>query len=240
MITLGALGDSFYEYLLKVWIFSGQKNPDDAYLRRLYDEAIEGVEKYLVYDSIGDEMTFLQELRVPSLAEVHRMDHLLCFVPGLIALGTLYEPKDSIKNIKHLRLAKKLMHTCYQLYHLQPTGLSPDIVTFPGLKVSDPKYRLRPETIESLFYLWRVTKDPIYRDMGYEIFQNIEKHCRTEHGYAAVMDVTHLPVRTENKMESFFLAETLKYHYLLQSPEDLIPLDKYVFNTEAHPLSIQV
>jgi endoplasmic reticulum Man9GlcNAc2 1,2-alpha-mannosidase len=39
-------------------------------------------------------------------------------------------------------------------------------------------------------------------------------------------------------METFFLGETLKYFYLLFGENDVLPLDKYVFNTEAHPLPI--
>ncbi|KAG7400237.1 Mannosyl-oligosaccharide 1,2-alpha-mannosidase IB [Phytophthora boehmeriae] len=236
-ITLGALGDSFYEYLLKVYIYSG-KQEEDEYLRELYDDAVRGMEEHLLYFSIPDDLYFLQELKVPSFSAIQRMDHLLCFVPGLLALGTLAETEDHAKNAKHLDLAEKLMETCYQFYHRQPTGLSPDIVNFPKMRVVDPKYRLRPETIESLFYLYRVTKNPKYREFGWEIFEALETHARVKHGYAAVLDVTKLPAQTENKMESFFLAETLKYHYLLQAPESLIPLDKYVFNTEAHPLRI--
>ncbi|KAF4321122.1 hypothetical protein BBO99_00004017 [Phytophthora kernoviae] len=236
-ITLGALGDSFYEYLLKVYIYSG-KREEDEYLRELYDDAVRGMEEHLLYFSIPDDLYFLQELKVPSFSAIQRMDHLLCFVPGLLAMGTLAETEDHTKNDKHLDLAEKLMETCYQLYHRQPTGLSPDIVSFPKMHVVDPKYRLRPETIESLFYLYRVTKNPKYREFGWEIFEALETHARVKHGYAAVLDVTKLPAQTENKMESFFLAETLKYHYLLQAPESLIPLDKYVFNTEAHPLRI--
>ncbi|ETI37066.1 hypothetical protein F441_16758 [Phytophthora nicotianae CJ01A1] len=238
VITLGALGDSFYEYLLKVYIYSG-KREEDEYLRELYDDAVRGMEEHLLYFSIPDDLYFLQEMKVPSLSAVQRMDHLLCFVPGLLALGTLSETEDHAKNAKHLELAEKLMETCYQFYHRQPTGLSPDIVSFPKMQVIDPKYRLRPETIESLFYLYRVTKNPKYREYGWEIFQALETHTKVKHGYAAIMDVTKLPAQTENKMESFFLAETLKYHYLLQAPETLISLDKYVFNTEAHPLRIR-
>ncbi|KAF1774957.1 Glycoside hydrolase family 47 [Phytophthora cactorum] len=257
VITLGALGDSFYEYLLKVYIYSG-KREEDEYLRELYDDAVRGMEEHLLYFSIPDDLYFLQEMKVPSLSlaemkmqpltyiicgfclqAVQRMDHLLCFVPGLLALGTLSETEDHAKNAKHLELAEKLMETCYQFYHRQATGLSPDIVSFPKMQVIDPKYRLRPETIESLFYLYRVTKNPKYREYGWEIFQALETHTKVKHGYAAILDVTKLPAQTENKMESFFLAETLKYHYLLQAPETLIPLDKYVFNTEAHPLRIR-
>ncbi len=69
------------------------------------------------------------------------------------------------------------------------------------------------------------------------MFQAIEKHCRTEFGYGAHPDVRD-PGRTpDDRMESFFMAETLKYLYMLQSPDHEISLDKYVFNTEAHPLA---
>ncbi|POM77585.1 Mannosyl-oligosaccharide alpha-1,2-mannosidase, partial [Phytophthora palmivora] len=145
VITLGALGDSFYEYLLKVYIYSG-KREEDEYLRDLYDDAVRGMEEHLLYFSIPDDLYFLQEMKVPSFScgttplntaadiAVQRMDHLLCFVPGLLALGTLSETEDHAKNTKHLELAEKLMETCYQLYHRQPTGLSPDIVSFPKMR----------------------------------------------------------------------------------------------------------
>ncbi|KAI9910951.1 hypothetical protein PsorP6_011160 [Peronosclerospora sorghi] len=237
LITLGGFGDSFYEYLLKVYIYSGNRE-EDRYLRRLYDDVVKGIEDHLLFYSIQDDLYFLQNIKLPWLTPVYHMDHLACFVPGMLALGTLFETEDHVKNAKHLDLAEKLMKSCYEFYHRQPTGLSPDVVSFPGMRVVDPHYRLRPETIESLFYLYRVTKNSKYRELGWEIFQALETHAKTEHGYAAIRNVTKLPVEQDNKMESFFLAETLKYHYLLQAPESLIPLHEYVFNTEAHPLRI--
>ncbi|CEG38792.1 mannosyl-oligosaccharide alpha- [Plasmopara halstedii] len=237
-LTLGALGDSFYEYLLKVYIYSAKRD-EDKYLRELYDDAVRGIEEFLLFFSIPDDLYFLQDLNLPSLSAVRSMDHLTCFVPGMLALGTLFETDDHVKNAKHLELAEKLMETCYQLYRRQRTKLSPDIVSFPNMQATDQKHRLRPETIESLFYLYRATKNPKYREFGWNIFQALETHAKVKHGYAAILDVTEIPAQTEDKMESFFLAETLKYHYLLQAPESLIPLDEYVFNTEAHPLRIR-
>lgn len=139
----------------------------------------------------------------------------MCFVPGMLALGTI-DQLDDLKKKNDLELAEKLASTCYQMYKQQPSGLSPDIVQFPEFRPMDSKYRLRPETIESLFYLYRVTKNVIYREWGWEIFQSIQKHCKTQFGYAAVLDVKEKNPELSNKMESFFLAETLKYHYLLQ------------------------
>ena len=99
-------------------------------------------------------------------------------------------------------------------------------------------YILRPETVESLFYMWRLTHKQIYRDLGWQIFLSIEKECRANAGYAGLRDVTVPTPIQDDKMQSFFLAETLKYLYLLFSEDDIISLDKYVFNTEAHPLGI--
>ncbi|GLB43628.1 putative glycosyl hydrolase 47 family protein [Lyophyllum shimeji] len=96
-----------------------------------------------------------------------------------------------------------------------------------------------PETVESLFLSYRLTGDQLYRDHGWNIFQSIEKHCRlSSGGYATIVNVDEVPVRHEDKMETFWMSETLKYLYLLFDDSNTLPLDKYVFNTEAHPLPI--
>ncbi|ETW05193.1 hypothetical protein H310_04186 [Aphanomyces invadans] len=236
-VTIGALGDSFYEYLLKVWLYSGKRS-EDEFLRRLYDDAVDGMEKHLFVHSLPDDAYFLQELRIPQMEGTPQQDHLLCFVPGMLALGTVGET-DAHKVDKHLDMAKKLMHTCVSYYTRQPTGLAPDLVHFPGFDVQNSIYKLRPETVESLMYLFRITQDPIYREWGWTIFESLEQHAKTTYGYGAVRNVHDLSVSyVEDKMESFFLAETLKYHYLLQSAPSFLPLDQFVFNTEAHPFRI--
>ncbi|KAG6890086.1 hypothetical protein C0995_012035 [Termitomyces sp. Mi166 len=100
------------------------------------------------------------------------------------------------------------------------------------------KFLLRPETLESFYILWRTTGQEVWRERGWTIFEAIEKHTRTEYGYANVGHVDHLPVQQIDEMPSWFLAETLKYLYLLFTDEDLLPLDEWVFNTEAHPLPV--
>ncbi|CAK4739000.1 hypothetical protein LEN26_020656 [Aphanomyces euteiches] len=237
-VTIGALGDSFYEYLLKVWIYSG-KRQEDQFLRDAYDAAVDGIEKYLLIYSPSDDAYYLQELHIPEMKGKPQQDHLLCFVPGMLALGTIGETNAS-KVTQHLNLAKKLMQTCVNYYLRQPTGLSPDLIQFPGFQVENAVYKLRPETVESLMYMYRVTKDPIFREWGWTIFEALEKYAKITYGYGTVHHVDDLKTYyIEDKMESFFLAETLKYHYMLQSPSSFLPLDKYVFNTEAHPFSIR-
>src|SRR6266446_4035639 len=87
---------------------------------------------------------------------------------------------------------------------------------------------------ESNYYLHHFTRDPQYRKMGEKIFDDFAKYCRVDAGYAALEDVVTKEKRDE--MESFVLAETFKYFYLLFAPPDTLDFDKVVFNTEAHPL----
>ncbi|TFK74962.1 glycoside hydrolase family 47 protein [Pluteus cervinus] len=99
-------------------------------------------------------------------------------------------------------------------------------------------YLLRPETVESLFILWRVTGDVKWRHRGWKIFEAIERETKTPSGYGSPRSVGRSPAPLDDNMPSYFLAETLKYLYLLFNDEELIPLDRWVFNTEAHPFPV--
>uniref|UniRef100_A0A4W5QUF0 alpha-1,2-Mannosidase n=1 Tax=Hucho hucho TaxID=62062 RepID=A0A4W5QUF0_9TELE len=240
VFTLGARADSYYEYLLKQWIQGGQKETE---LLEDYLQALEGVKKNLLKKSSPNSLTFVGELSHGQFSP--KMDHLVCFLPGTLALGAHHGlPAD------HMELAKQLMETCYQMYAQMETGLSPEIVHFNmhegsirdvDVKLADRHNLLRPETVESLFYLYRFTKDRKYRDWGWEILQNFNKYTKVSTGgYTSINNVRDPEYPSpRDKMESFFLGETLKYFYLLFSDDpELISLDKYVFNTEAHPLPI--
>ncbi|KAK9487862.1 glycoside hydrolase [Lipomyces starkeyi] len=100
----------------------------------------------------------------------------------------------------------------------------------------DGRYLLRPEALESIFILYRVTGDKGWQDKGWQMFSAINKFCRTATAFSAISDVTdNMHNRHMDEMESFWMAETLKYAYLLFADPSLISLDDYVFNTEAHP-----
>jgi hypothetical protein len=101
------------------------------------------------------------------------------------------------------------------------------------MSILSPEYPLRPEIVESAFYLHRFTKDPRYLEMGRTFFEAIRARCRTEAGYTVLKSV--VTGEKGDLMPSYFLAETLKYFYLLFS-EEPVDFDKVVFNTEAHPL----
>ena len=131
------------------------------------------------------------------------------------------------------------------MYDSTPTGLAAEITRVTGDHADpapDPGARhnlLRPETVESLFVLYRVTGAAKWRDAGWRIFEAFERHARVPGGgYSTIADVTALPVTLRDQQESFWLAETLKYLFLLFSDSDTVPLDQWVFNTEAHPLPL--
>ena len=163
----------------------------------------------------------------------------------MLALGSI-ESSNVGMNVSReelnedMELAKELTRTCYEIYRRQPTGIGCEIVNFESqtddFSLQAPHYILRPEAIESIFILYRLTGDKMYKEWGWNIFQSIEKHCKTEIAYAGLKNVMVVDGVRDNAMESFFFAETLKYLYLLFS-DDQIPLDKFVFTTEAHPLS---
>ncbi|XP_034752387.1 endoplasmic reticulum mannosyl-oligosaccharide 1,2-alpha-mannosidase isoform X2 [Etheostoma cragini] len=240
VFTLGARADSYYEYLLKQWI-QGGKTEDD--LLEDYLQAVEGVKKHLVRQTGPGRLTFVGELSHSRFNP--KMDHLVCFLPGTLALGAHNGlPGD------HMDLAVQLMETCHQMYQQMETGLSPEIVHFSMqasdgnnliVKPADRHNLLRPETVESLFYLYRFTKDPKYRDWGWDILLSFNNYTKVlGGGYTSINNVRDpLNPGPRDKMESFFLGETLKYLYLLFSDNtEQLSLDKYVFNTEAHALPI--
>lgn len=80
--------------------------------------------------------------------------------------------------------------------------------------------------------------DPIYREWSWEIWKSIDLNCKTDTAYGALSNVQVKHGKIDDRMESFFLAETIKYLYLAQDPDRPIDLMEYVFNTEAHPMKI--
>ncbi|VFQ58798.1 unnamed protein product [Cuscuta campestris] len=268
-IRLGSRGDSYYEYLIKVWLQQQGKNC--SYLYDMYLEAMKGVRHLLVRKSVPNGLVFVGELPYgPQGGFVPKMDHLVCFLPGTLAIGaTKGVTKDkamrenllNFEDLENLKLAEDLAKTCFEMYSVTSTGLAPEIAYFNEghsgggsdggnknskyvndiiIKPADRHNLLRPETVESLMILYRITEDPKYRAWGWEIFEAFEKHTMLDSGgYTSLDDVTVIPPPRRDKMETFFLGETLKYLYLLFGDSNVIPLDQFVFNTEAHPIPIK-
>ena len=98
---------------------------------------------------------------------------------------------------------------------------------------------LRPEAVESWFHLWRLTHKQQYREWSWQVFEAFEQHSRVPGGHSGVKDVEEIPVEHDDTMQSFWLAETLKYLYLTFGADSLYPTSTWVYNTEAHPLRIR-
>ncbi|XP_064836009.1 mannosyl-oligosaccharide 1,2-alpha-mannosidase IA-like [Oncorhynchus masou masou] len=235
-VSIGALGDSFYEYLIKSYLMSDRT---DEVAKRMYYAALEAIENNLVQRSPGG-LIYVAEWRGGILD--HRMGHLACFSGGMIGIGAEHSSPETRQH--QLDLAANITHTCHESYRRTPTKLGPEVFRFDdGAEATSPRvnerhYILRPEVVESYMYMWRLTHDPKYREWGWEALEALEQHCRLATGFSGVIDVYGHIIQHDNLQQSFFLAETLKYLYLLFSDDDLLPLKDWVFNTEAHPLPV--
>uniref|UniRef100_A0A3Q2GN43 alpha-1,2-Mannosidase n=1 Tax=Cyprinodon variegatus TaxID=28743 RepID=A0A3Q2GN43_CYPVA len=237
-VSIGGLGDSFYEYLIKSFLMSDKT---DVEAKKMYYSALDAIEANLVQKSPGG-LTYMAEWRGGILD--HKMGHLACFSGGMIGIGA----DDGVpeKRQHYLDLAAEITHTCHESYTRSTTKLGPEAFRFDSgaeataTRLSDRYYILRPEVIESYMYMWRLTHDPKYRDWGWEAVEALEQHCRVESGFSGIRDVYTMTASHDNMQQSFFLSETLKYLYLLFSDDDLLSLEDWVFNTEAHPLHSDV
>ncbi|XP_011935478.1 PREDICTED: mannosyl-oligosaccharide 1,2-alpha-mannosidase IC isoform X2 [Cercocebus atys] len=207
-VSVGGLGDSFYEYLIKSWLMSGKT---DMEAKNMYYEALEAIETYLLNVSPGG-LTYIAEWRGGILD--HKMGHLACFSGGMIALGA--EDAKEEKRAHYRELAAQITKTCHESYARSDTKLGPEAFWFNSgreaiaTQLSESYYILRPEVVESYMYLWRQTHNPIYREWGWEVVLALEKYCRTEAGFSGIQDVYSSTPSHDNKQQSFFLAETLK------------------------------
>ncbi|KAH9905715.1 glycoside hydrolase family 47 protein [Xylariomycetidae sp. FL2044] len=125
---------------------------------------------------------------------------------------------------------RPLSHTEYVANRIKNEHIPPGFVD-----VGYRRYILRPEAIESVWYMWRITGDTYWQEKGWKMFNAIISQTQTEAGHSAIDNVLLLNSDKVNEMESFWTAETLKYFYLLYSDPNLISLDEWVLNTEAHP-----
>ncbi len=206
--------DSYYEYLLKAWLLF-----DDEDFRRMWEVSVEAVNEHLA-DEVEGRLWYGYADMDTGARTATRFGALDAFWPGVLALSG------------DLDRAARLMESVYLMW--TTFGVEPEGMDYTTMEVVSPGYPLRPEALESAYILYTLTGDERYRAMGWDIFQGIVRWCRTDGGYAHLADV-----RTKEKadgMESFFLAETLKYAYLLFAPEGTLEFDQVVFNTEAHPL----
>ncbi|RXN30895.1 ER degradation-enhancing alpha-mannosidase 2 [Labeo rohita] len=227
---IGAGVDSYFEYLVK-----GAIMLQDEELLTMFKEFDKSIKNYTKFD---DWYLWVQMHK--GTVSMPVFQSLEAFWPGLQSM------------IGDISSATKTFHNYYSVWR-QFGGL-PEFYSIPQGYTVDKRegYPLRPELIESAMHLYKATGDPTFIQLGRDAVESIDKISRVNCGFATVKDVRDH--KLDNRMESFFLAETIKYLYLLFDPENflhntgtefelgglqgdcILSAGGYVFNTEAHPL----
>jgi mannosidase alpha-like ER degradation enhancer 2 len=212
--------DSYYEYLLKAALLFNDRD-----CRRMWIESIAAINKYL-----PDEVA--RDGKVPTALWYGHADMttgrrtsttygaLDAFFPAVLALSG------------DLKRAQRLQDSSFKMWKLH--GIEPEELNYKTMEVVHAGYPLRPEIVESTYYLYHYTKDPAYLQMGETLFSDFVKYCKTDVGYAALKSV--VTKEKSDSMQSFLFAETFKYFYLLFASPETQKFDQVIFNTEAHPI----
>jgi mannosyl-oligosaccharide alpha-1,2-mannosidase len=265
----GAGGDSFYEYLLKMYMY------DQARFRPNMERwvtAADSTMKTLARTPPGGNLTILTDSTGEMLDQ--KSGHLQCFAGGNFMLG------GKILNItRYIDFGLKITESCHEMYARTATGIGPETIIWPpasmtpeqesqfktlGFGIRNANYQLRPETVESYYYAYRVTKDSKYQDWAWEAFVAIVAHTKTRNGFSPISNVNEVGGGWKGgKQESFLFSELFKYLYLIfaevsenfllqvcfgflsnqSAQESEIQVNykgrnEWVFNTEGHPLRI--
>lgn len=222
--------DSYYEYLWKCWRLFG-----DADCKKMWDQAIPAANRHLADevarmkpgDASSDRDGGAKELWY-GYADMHtgKRTHtyygsLDAFMPAVLAVSG------------DLDRARRLQESSMRMWRLN--DMEPEVIDYSTMTVEHAGYALRPEIVESAYYLRHYTRDDRYLQEGREMFRDFVRFCRTDAGYAALSSV--VTKEKKDRMESYVMAETFKYYYLLFKP-DALDFDKVTFNTEAHPLRV--
>ena len=219
--------DSYYEYLLKCSVLFG-----DTDCRTMWEDSISKINTHL-----ADEGRDMSEKNVNGPVKLGELWYgyadmntgertktttgaLDAFFPAILALDG------------DLNRAKALQESMFKMWNVH--GIEPEVYNYKTGQVEHAGYPLRPEIVESTYYLYQFTKDPKYLQMGEKMWRDFVKHCRTDVGYAHLKSV--ITKEKSDAMQSFVFAETFKYFYLLFAPDNTLDFRNVVFNTEAHPI----
>ena len=210
--------DSYYEYLLKCSLLFGDQD-----CKRMWTDSIAAINKYLA-DEIKTqyrvELWYGHADMNTGVRKDTTFGALDAFFPAVLALGG------------DLPRAKRLQESAFAMW--KHHGVEPEVFDYSTNQVKSAGYPLRPEIVESTYYLYHYTKDEKYLRMGEQLWKDFVKHCRTDEGYAALKSV--VTKEKSDSMQSFLFAETFKYFYLLFAPPNTLDFNQVIFNTEAHPI----
>lgn len=210
--------DSYYEYLLKCALLFGDQD-----CKRMWTDSITAINKYLadeIKTDFGVELWYGHADMNTGVRGDSTYGALDAFFPAVLALSG------------DLPRAKRLQDSSYRMWRRE--DIEPEVFDYRTKTIKSAGYPLRPEIVESTYYLYHYTKDEKYLRMGAQMWKDFVKHCRTDEGYAALKSV--ITKEKSDSMQSFLFAETFKYFYLLFAPPQTLDFNQIVFNTEAHPI----
>ncbi|KAF4503340.1 class I alpha-mannosidase 1B [Fusarium agapanthi] len=262
----GGGSDSYYEYLIKMYAY------DPVAFAEYGESWIQAAESSMLYlassPSTRPDLTFLGEMRGDTMIPIS--SHLASVCGGSLILGGLLLQNQTFVDFG-VKLSESYYEVYRQspsgigpeLFRWVDDGRQPlakasskrlpapkwqSFYEKSGYYHTNAEYILRPETIESLYYAYRATGDRKYQDWAWEAFEALNRMCKAESGYTGLKSVMKTKDdktrKFVDKMESFWLAETLKYLYLMFAEDSELQVRsdgkmKYVLNTEAHPLLIR-
>jgi len=206
--------DSYYEYLLKGAILFG-----DPELKQMWEESKSAVMKHLADEAPSG--LWIGHADMETGKRTHTWFGLLdAFFPAVLALSG------------DVATAERLQESSFKMWNKY--GIECERFDYLKMDTVDPRFQLNPEIIESAYYLYHYTKNPRYLEMGRTFLSDLKKYCRMDEGYSGLKNVA--TKERSDLMESYFLAESLKYLYLLFAPPETLEFERVVFNTEAHPI----
>lgn len=206
--------DSYYEYLVKCQVLFG-----DDECGAMWRTTRPAIDRYLADDVDGRRWYGHADMETGART-APTYSALAAFFPAALALSG------------DVATARRLQDSSFFMW--QQHGIEPEVFDYRTATVKRPGYHLRPEIVESTYYLYRLTHDPAYLRMGETLFRDFVKYCRTDEAYASLASV--VTKEKADEMPTYLFAETFKYFYLLFAPETTLDFDRVVFNTEAHPL----
>lgn len=220
-----------------------------------YSSAIDSVLQYLSKDvKLGggaSDLTVVGESYFTGTEPVYhaQLSQQACSSAATIGLGARLLNKE-----QHLNFSLNYTDTCLWLHESSLGGLGPEELvlkdyrlrgshnnSMPISEIYDPMFRGTPETIESVFYMWRLTGDRQWQDRGWNLFTRWVEATISPSGFAELSDVTQDVKDDGNKLDrqnGALVSEHLKYLYLLFSDPQVISLDGYVLNAAGHAFQV--
>jgi mannosidase alpha-like ER degradation enhancer 2 len=211
---LSACIDSYYEYLVKC-----ERLFDDPECAMMWDSSLIAINRYLL-DSTATGVWYGHADMNTGKRTKTWFGALDAFFPAVLVLAG------------DIPRAAQLQESCVRMWNAY--GIEPDQFDYAAMKAAGPRYFLNPEIFESAYYLYKATGDPYYQRMGQSLFDSLKAYCRLPEGYCELKSV--ITKERSDRMETYFLAETLKYLYLLFAPQETLDFTTTTFNTEAHPI----